>query len=169
MRKHKTAQAFTLVELITVMVILMIMASFIMGVGRRARLLAMATKTKSIIASLEVAIGMYHTDTGEYPDDTSNATLVTDLIEDPGDVNGQQGPYMEFKREDYQDDDPATGVIVDPWGEAYRYMIMDVTPAPLITWGNVNGYNLWSTGPDGSNDSGDVVNDAVFGDDIYNW
>lgn len=158
-KKLKLPQAFTLIELLAVMVIITIIAGLLVGAGGTARRQARERKAESMIASLEIAIGMYHTNTGVYPDDTSLATMISALKQDPG-VNGWQGPYMDFKIEDYQNNNPATNIIEDPWGNAYYY---DEGP----TWGNTNSYNLWSCGPDGVDDSSD--GDTNYGDDIHNW
>lgn len=162
MKKPKFTQAFTLIELITVMVILMIIASLIVGVGSTARKRALETKAESMIAALEVAISMYHVDTGEYPaQNDQNATLVSNLKTDPwGGATGYgwRGPYMEFR-----DEDMVINEVVDPWGNAYNY---DVPPY-TDDWGNLNSFNLWSNGPDTNDDSSD--GDTDYGDDIYNW
>lgn len=165
MGKLKSTQAFTVIELATVLVIILIISGLIVGASGKIRETALKTKTESMIAALEVAISMYHADTGEYPDDdgsdgSDNSALVAALKVDPGDVTGWQGPYMEFKIEDL-DDSGGSDEVMDPWGEPYRYKL-----APV--WGNTNSYNLWSTGIDRTNDSGGA-GDTDFGDDVYNW
>ncbi len=165
MKKPKMTQGFTIIEVTVVMAIILIIAGMVMGVGRKARIMAMEARAETMIAALEVAIGMYHADTSAYPDESSNATLVTDLTELPsaaGSIDGQRGPYMEFKDKDLSS---SGSEVVDPWGNAYDYMIMEGYGG--TKWGNTNSYNLWSHGVNDTDDSGD--GNTNYGDDIYSW
>lgn len=154
----KNTQALTLMELLIVMTIIFVLAGLIVGTSGPASQSAKKRKAEVMISALETAITMYHADTGVYPDD---ATMISSLKQDPGGtVVGWDGPYMEFKKEDYQNNDPTTNVILDPWGTAYSY---DAAPAK----GNTNSFNLWSWGPNKTNNSTDPDADAV--DDIRNW
>ena len=175
MKKFKFTQSFTLIELITVMVIIMIIAGLIIGVGGAAREAAKKRKAEVMIATLEVAISMYHMDTGEYSADdggTGCASLYDHLTntgyngepDPPADIPGWRGPYMEFKEKDLNDDETE---IVDPWGTPYNYDRM-TDEAVADKWGNKESFNLWSNGPNTSNDSSGV-GDTDYGDDIYNW
>jgi len=165
MKKLKFTQAFTGVEVLLVMALLMMIAGLIIVSSRGVRENAKKRKAEAMIAALEVAISMYQADTGEYPPD---AILVNNLTSNPGGVIGPRwhGPYIEFKREDYQNDNPATNTIVDPWHTAYNYDGAYEDEGAL-TWGNINSCNLWSNGPNKNNDSSD--GDTNYGDDIYNW
>ena len=178
MGKLKFTQGVTLIEVMVAMIIVMIIASFLLATGGSARRKAMETKAAAMIASLEVAISMYHTDFAAYPPDggpgdyQDNAQLVdllSNIAHDPvtgtDPIPGWRGPYIEFKREDYLGGDPTNGIIVDPWEQPYHYAVM--VPAPAVTWGNVSSYNLWSAGFNQNDESSD--GDADFGDDIHNW
>ena len=167
--RHLFLTAFTLIELLVVMAIIGIIAGMLVGAGGAARRRAMETKAKSMIASLEIAISMYRVDVGNYPPDSGGPPIhiVYTRLTNAAWVNGWQGPYMEFKQDDLGIDAWGNTVIRDPWGNSYRYSIMDITPAPAIMWGNTNSYNLWSCGPDGNDDSGD--GNADYGDDVYSW
>lgn len=174
MKKLKFTQSFTLIELIAVMIIIMIIAGLIVGVGSSARKRALETRAESMIAALEVAIGMYHTDTGEYPPDDDDTpppdtnspsailydrltnTEYNDGLGDPDDINGWKGPYMEFKDKDINTNEE----IVDPWKNRYIY---EEDPAQ----GNTESFNLWSWGANGINNSANPDGDC--GDDITNW
>ncbi|MHC4088902.1 MAG: type II secretion system protein GspG [Planctomycetota bacterium] len=64
-----------------------------------------------------------------------------DLIRQPEDLEPGEvwdGPYIH-----------AEALLSDPWGNRYRYQ----TPGLH----NINGYDLWSAGPDGKDDSGDEI------------
>ncbi len=166
-KKDKFRQSFTLIELITVMVIIMIMAGLVLGTGKAMRRRAKISRAESMIAALEIAITMYHADTGAYPRDNvaNNIDMVDDLTNNTLGIANWQGPYIEFKDEDLN---AAQTEVIDPWSSAYRYLIMQGYAGNK--WGNEESYNLWSHGPDTSDDSydgGTPNND--FGDDIYNW
>ena len=144
-------RAFTLVELLVVIAILGILISLVTAGAQAARRRGAITKAKTTVASLETAISMYLSDMGAYPA-TGNATMTSALQDDPHNPNWD-GPYMEFKQDELKD-----GELVDPWGNPYAYV-------------SVNGgspehrprsYDLYSLGPNGTNDSGG-------GDDIINW
>ena len=141
---------FTLVELLVVVAILGILASLIAAGAQAARRRGAVTKAKSTIAALETAIAMYHGDMGAYP--PSSASLVTALEQDPGDADWG-GPYMEFKEDELKD-----GQLLDPWGHPYLYVSVN-GGAPKH---REHSFDLWSYGPNGTDDSG-------TGDDLGNW
>jgi general secretion pathway protein G len=144
-------RGFTLVELLVVIAILGILISLVTAGAQTARRKGSITKAKTMIASLETLIAMYHGDMGVYPA-SGNANLIKALTEDPNDPDWA-GPYEEFKESEL-----AGGELIDPWGKPYVYT-------------SVNGgspkhrnrsYDLSSLGPNGKDD-GDA------GDDIVNW
>lgn len=154
MKKAKFTQAFTIIELTAVMVIIMIIATMIMGVGRRARIMAMEAKAKTMIAALEVALSIYHVDTAAYPYDDGAAPFGTlrlyDLLTNTehgdndgvDDIEGWRGPYMGFKSEDKMGTAPNIQ-IKDPWGNSYHYTYGSGTQHDAL------GYDfpdIWSNG-----------------------
>jgi general secretion pathway protein G len=84
-------------------------------------------------------------DTGKYPGSDEGLRALFSLEAESGDP-GYRGPYLEGTFEELQ----------DPWGNAFEYRC----PGQM----NPGGYDLWSRGPDGKNDSG-----AKGSDDIKNW
>ncbi len=150
---------FTLMELIVVMAIIAIIASFVLGAGQPARRKAREAKAKAAIASLEVAIGMYSLDMGSYPA-TTNAALVTALTTSPGGTNWK-GPYMQFETTDI-----VGGTFMDPWATAYTYNNPGTNHG---TGANHTTYvDIWSWGQNKANNNGDY-NPATGADDISNW
>lgn len=156
---------FTLIELLVVMAIVLIVAGMVIGVSGPASRSAKIRKAEVMISALEVAIGMYHADTGGYPiQDGVSPTGCKNLYK--GLVNGTltfsgnppwRGPYMEFKSGDLM----VTGTdteVKDPWGRSYKYEQPGTTPTTS------KSFDLWSCGPDGKTSS---VADKV--DDIKNW
>lgn len=123
---------FTLAEILIVVVIIGILASFVLprffGKTEEARL----TATRMQITGLATALRSYNMDYGKFP--TTDQGLAALLIKDAE----NRGPYLENTRQ----------LPKDPWGGAYRYL------AP----GEHNpDYDLWSPGPDGTSGTEDDV------------
>jgi general secretion pathway protein G len=118
-------RAFTLVEMLLVLVILATLAAIVYPkfAGRTEQ--AKVTATKSQIASISLALNAFEVDNGYYP----KTGALNALIEQPGDSNNWRGPYLE------------KGVPLDPWNNQYVYEY----PGKHT----VNGFDLMSPGPDG--------------------
>lgn len=138
-------KGFTLLELLVVIVILGILATYvgtrIMGKPEEAR----QTQAKIQIQALENALNMYRLDNGEYP---STEQGLRALVEKPsvGNVpkSWREGGYLEKSR-----------VPMDPWKNDYAYLNPGVR--------NTTSFDLFSYGADGQ--PGGEGNDA----DIGNW
>ena len=164
---RKFMQAFTLVELLAVMVIILIIAGMFVGVSGPASKSAKKRKAEVMISALEVAISMYKADTGAYPlsdttDDAGTTSKLNDYLSTGG-VNipvtpaiGWSGPYMQFKEGDIS---TTNWTIVDPWGNSYMYDPVTTTHAPDH---NTKSFDLWSKGPNGTDNLGTI-------DKINNW
>lgn len=129
--KHK--QGFTLIEIMLVVIILGVLAAMVVPklTGRSDDARRSVAKT-DIESNIALAIDLYDVDVGSYP------TSLDDLLKDPGDVTNWKGPYLKKKP-------------LDPWGRAYVYR------APGDN--NVDGYDLFSMGKDGTEgNTDDVVN-----------
>ena len=142
---------FTLVELLTVIAIIAVLAGILMPTLSKAMQKAYEGKARSAISSLEVAISMYETDMGYYPiegtDDNDiyklrerNQKLVNALADErQGDPDEKKyynsnwrGPYMEFRAKELRDPNDFTKVkegppdydvvFVDPWDKPYVYI-----------------------------------------------
>lgn len=114
-------KGFTLIEIITVISIIILLMSLLFPALNKAREQAKEQKARAMISSLEVAVNMYYTDSGKYPD------TLGELIS-PSEEG--YGPYMDD--EEYKD-----GNFIDPWGNPYQYTPKD------------NGYIIKTTTPDG--------------------
>jgi general secretion pathway protein G len=163
----KNTQAFSLIELLAVMTIILIIAGFFVGVGGPARESAKKRKAEVMISALEVAIGMYKADTGVYPvtDGGTGCTNLYDRLTNTAvwgsggstPMTGWGGPYMEFKSEDI-----SGGQIKDPWSRVYRYKTLGDH--------NTNSFDLWSIGPDNQDDNPNTNPGATApNDDRTNW
>lgn len=128
MSKIKVKKAFTLIELLLVVVIIGVLAAIMLpsfsGRSEEAR----KTRAKTEIEStLGLALDMFEADTGRYP--TSEQGLDA-LIKKPDGALNWRGPYIK-KSNNFE----------DPWKNKYRYQF----PGQR----NTSGYDLISPGPDG--------------------
>lgn len=129
---HQRSTAFTLIELLLVMVILAILAAVVVphfaGTSERARV----TGAKTDISNLKTALSAFEIDAGRYP--TTEEGLNA-LVTRPADVTAWNGPYVEK-------------VPKDPWGHEYVYR----SPGS-----NGSDYDLLSVGPDGNEGTKDDI------------
>ena len=68
--------AFTLIELITVMAIILVLAGLILGVAGYSQTKASSSRASAEIKALESAIESYKTDNGTYPRDATSTDLL---------------------------------------------------------------------------------------------
>ena len=126
-------RAFTLVEMLLVLVILATLAAIVYpklaGRSEQARTTAAATQ----ISSFSTALDAFEVDNGYYPKGKSG---LMDLVQQPRDAQSWKGPYLK--------DLPK-----DPWGNEYSYEC----PGRH----NPTSYDLVSPGPDGKLGSDDDI------------
>lgn len=125
MSKDRTIRAFTLIELLLVLVILAALAAIVTPKLANRSKQAKITQAKVQIDNFETAIEAFEIDVSRYP--TSSEALEA-LIKEPTNAEGWQGPYLK------------KGIPLDPWGKDYIYKI----PGSY----NEEGYDLYSMGPD---------------------
>lgn len=138
---YKKQQGFTLIEIIVVVVIIGILATFVapkfLGKTDDARIV----KAKSDLQALESALDIYKLDNYAYPTtDQGLEALVTLPAGDPVPANWQQGGYVKKLRK-------------DPWQRDYLYL----NPGEH---GEIDIYSLGADGVEG----GEGANA-----DIGNW
>ena len=137
---RRSGRAFTLIEIMVVVVILGILAATIipqfMGTTHEARV----NTAKANVAQLESALERFHIHMDRYP--TTEEGLNA-LVEPPSaDEKRWRGPYV-------------TRLRPDPWGNPFQYRNPGVQ--------HKSGFDLWSRGADGA-DGGEGE-----GADIGNW
>jgi general secretion pathway protein G len=133
-------EAFTLIEIMVVVVILGILAATIIPQFVGTTYDAKVSTAKSNIAELESALERFYVNTDRYP--TTEEGLKA-LVEAPaGDAQKWRGPYIKLLRP-------------DPWGNPYQYAYPGTHRA--------SGFDLWSRGADG------VDGGTGEGADIGNW
>lgn len=119
-------RAFTLIELLLVLVILGILAAIVVPKFSGRTEQARETAARSQIATFGTALDAFEVDNGYYPKGRDG---LQDLVVQPRDAKNWRGPYLKSE------------VPVDPWGNAYIYEC----PGRQ----NPSGYDLMSLGPDG--------------------
>ncbi len=126
--------AFTLIELLLVLVILGILAAIVVpkfaGRAQQAKIAA----AKQEISTLEGALNLYETDNGNFP--TAEQGLMA-LRVAPGSASGWHGPYLTHD------------VVNDPWEHAYIYRC----PGSH----NPDSFDILSMGPDGQEGTADDI------------
>lgn len=94
---------FTLVELLLVLVILALIGGLVLpgiiGKAEGAKVKAAASQ----VDRLSMAVESFYLDTGSIPDSLDQ------LVDEPGDADGWNGPYVK------------RSLLKDPWGRNYEY------------------------------------------------
>jgi prepilin-type N-terminal cleavage/methylation domain-containing protein len=191
MAKQRTHSAFTVVELLIVIAIILVLAGLILATSGYVQTKGKRSRAEAEIAALSAALENYKADNGIYPIDTANGTTNTldaRIMFDPtaaqyaaasvflykelsGDPTGNRVPtgksYFSFKPNMLLPKDQAQPVvaIADPFGYSYGYSTAyQASPS--------KGYNptfdLWSTAGTGT---GSTATPAPTPQDqwIKNW
>jgi general secretion pathway protein G len=136
-RSNSHRSAFTLIELLLVLVILAILMGVVVTRFTGRTKSAQITAAKSDIAVIGLALDAFEVDNGRYP--TTDEGLDALIHQPSGTTNWAQGGYLKKDT-----------VPVDPWGNQYVYRSPGTN--------NPTGYDLSSLGPDGREGSDDIAN-----------
>ncbi len=176
MKKDMKKRTFTLVELLTVIAIIAVLAGILLPALSKSKEKALATKARADVTSIAAAIGQFETTYGYLP--------YTEVPpQDPPDTDAEVGTYSDFIDILTANDDTKnprqmsflsadSSDFQDPWGEDYN-IVLDYdydgkitsygSPSNTLEDGPIRGKPaVWSNGPDKNDDDGD-------GDDITNW
>ena len=155
----RNRKAFTLVELLTVMAVIAILAAITFGISAGVYERQARTKAQAELSSLASALEAYRSEHGAYPeapgtDWNANAVILFDAltgqIEPDGDAITPRGrAFVDISKYDLETegsdgDIPDESRFLDPWGNPYAYQY-DPDPA---SWERF-GFVLYSPGPDG--------------------
>ena len=164
---RKFPPGFTLIELLTVVAIIAILASIVIGVSGYASRKADISKAKADMEKIKSGLEEYRIAYGVYPvnatEDDSTA-ISKALWVDPQADSRISRPLLVMKgwvtaSESYE--------ILDPWQNDYRYIHRkneppQTSPPDDDYYADHNnsrfGYDLWSAGPDGLDDTEDDIN-----------
>ena len=126
-------KAFTLLEVLLVLAILVILGSTVTFYFARTQTSANISAARVQINSVHQLLDQYLIDVGTYPKTEQGLAA---LAEAPAGVQAERwrGPYGKGTL-------PA-----DPWGNPYQYQ-----------WVSADQVRVWSWGPDGQDNSGDEV------------
>lgn len=128
-------EAFTLVEMLLVLVILATLAAIVVPKFSGRSEQAKVTAAQTQISNFEIVLDAFEVDNSFYPKGTNG---LQDLVEQPSNAKNWRGPYLKE-------------IPLDPWGNKYIYE----NPGKR----NANGYDLYSAGPDGrSGNDDDIAN-----------
>jgi general secretion pathway protein G len=144
--RNRKRSAFTLIEVLLVAGILALLAAVL-----APRLFSQAEQARIKVAESQIgrsgsiakALQSYQWDMGVLPESDEGLAM---LFQNKSDDERYKGPYMEGTFEELK----------DPWGKPFQYR----RPGEF----NEDGYDLWSTGPDGKDDGG-----KSGSDDVKNW
>ena len=97
--------AFTLVEMLLVLIILATLAAIVIPKMSGRSEQAKVTAAMSQISGFELALNAFEVDNGFYPQGSAGLNA---LVEQPSNAQNWKGPYLK-------------SVPLDPWGNAYIY------------------------------------------------
>jgi prepilin-type N-terminal cleavage/methylation domain-containing protein len=153
-------RAFTLIELVVVMAILLVLAGLIFAVARAFYLRGLEAGTRADIKSLEMGLTQYRKDWGAYPPDDiavaggtapneMNEALVHFLCRKIIRPASTYGPYAEIGEGRFGDSEPdGFRELRDPYGNLYQYA-ENASHSGAVTGANPRSYDIVSPGYDG--------------------
>ena len=135
-------KAFTLIEVMLVLVILIVLAGMGVTMIQSSRETARKNEATIYVNSMKTPLELFQLEHGRFPSTSEGLDALISPPPSP-DIDHSKGtwPYVS-----------ASAVKTDPWGQPYQYM----SPGQRNPDGP-RGYDLWSLGPDGAPDTGDEI------------
>lgn len=171
-KRTKGRVGFTLVELLTVMAIIAVLAGLVLSTAGYVQQKAARSRAEAEIKAMEAALENYKGDNGDYPRTATgtglgintatavtaasnaqrvlyqaltgdgNSALVAGGAASTGKIGVNGKAYFEPRKE-MLSGTGATTILADPWGAAYNYAIAD--PGGTNAF-NPGAFDLWSLG-----------------------
>lgn len=133
MRHNK---AFTLIELMIVVVILAVLAAAVIPrLAGRTQQARISTAKMDISGNISVALDLYELDNGRYPSTEQGLNALMAKPSSSPTPTNWNGPYLKRRP-------------IDPWGNEYKYACPGT---------HNNDYDLYSLGPDGTEGNDDDI------------
>jgi general secretion pathway protein G len=126
-------RAFTLVEILLVIVIIGVLAGMLVArLSGRTQEAKITRAQADVAGQLSLALDLFEQDTGRYPTEEEGLAA---LVDDPG-LESWKGPYLKGRLKP------------DPWGNPYIYRLDSEHPGMYV---------LSSAGPDGQSGNEDDI------------
>ncbi len=160
------SRAFTLIEMLAVIAIIMILAGLILAGVNAARNRAHELRARRDVAQLKTAWDTYYADYQGFPDP---AQITGNSIEDGYMVTGKDVILILRGRENHNNQNPklisymdfhqSTDTFNDPWGKRYRISLdTDYDGDVTIPGGTLRqSVAAWSAGKDGNDGTSDDI------------
>ncbi len=136
-RARRDRRAFTLVEVLLVLVILVIIGSLAVTALGPIQRRAYINAARSQIKAFKTPLNAYQLDIGDYPSTAQGLDALRYPPADLADPSKWSGPYLDSE------------VPLDPWGNPYQYEY----PGRYDS----SQPDIWSFGPDGINGTEDDI------------
>ena len=173
----KNNHGITFIEILIVCSIIIALSAITIGGAISSRKKSLKARTLTQMDQIAAGLQAYANDFGSYPPDNSieGAAALDEAclwyylgatFHKGANSEINAGPYLDFDADDYTTgiglaDFQGDGVsndakqeLTDAWGNEYNYQFNTGTPT------NINSYDLWSNGPDGTSGTSD---------DVTNW
>ena len=185
---RKAARAFTIIELLIVMAIIIVLAGLILATANYVQKKGQRSRAEAEIAAISAALENYKADNGVYPSSAETNTLKPNTMGDPStasytsaslalyklisgdadnsdDRSAESKSYFNFKPNQLSPTDQTAKVLFirDPFGNSYGYSTVKAS-APTGSDGYNPTFDLWSTS--GNIDTSNPPNQSQW---IKNW